>query len=181
MKPSVVSLQGTKATLSLCGCTLIVDEGSLPLLLEREWSLMLTQTTGPYFVTRQPPVRRNTYLHRLIVAASPGDLIDHRDGDTLNNRRSNLRFATPSQNVANSRKQRRRTSSQYKGVYCEGPRTFEAACYFQGKRVFRAFFNNERAAALSYDAVARVLWGEHACVNFPRKDERGCRAESRVA
>ena len=43
-------------------------------------------------------------IHRLITNANDNDIIDHRDGDTLNNRRENLRIATVSQNAMNKKK-----------------------------------------------------------------------------
>ena len=55
-------------------------------------------------------------LHRLIMDAPDGLLVDHRNGDSLDNRRSNLRLATHSQNQCNKRK-RKNTSSRFSGVY----------------------------------------------------------------
>ena len=55
-------------------------------------------------------------MHRLIMKAKKGQMIDHIDGNGLNNQRSNLRFCTHSQNMAN-KKGFKNTSSKYKGVY----------------------------------------------------------------
>ena len=54
-------------------------------------------------------------LHRFIMHPSSGIDIDHRDGDGLNNRRSNLRFASRSQNTQNLRRPKNNKSG-FKGV-----------------------------------------------------------------
>jgi hypothetical protein len=61
--------------------------------------------------------KKKIYMHRLILALPPGRVpeVDHRNGDRTDNRRSNLRLATRSQQCANQRKTR--GSSKYKGVY----------------------------------------------------------------
>ena len=55
------------------------------------------------------------YIHREILNAPNGSLVDHRDGDGLNNIRPNLRLVTRSQNLQNSRRSKRNTSG-HKGV-----------------------------------------------------------------
>lgn len=52
------------------------------------------------FKTR-PSKRRKVYMHRLVMHAPRGKVIDHLDGDGLNNQKSNLRAVTPYQNVMN--------------------------------------------------------------------------------
>ena len=54
-------------------------------------------------------------LHRLIMNAPDGLLVDHKNGDSLDNRRANLRLATHSQNQCNKRK-KANTSSRFMGV-----------------------------------------------------------------
>jgi hypothetical protein len=55
-------------------------------------------------------------MHRAIMNAPANLLVDHRNTDSLDNRRQNLRFATKSQNAFNRRK-RKDTTSQYRGVF----------------------------------------------------------------
>lgn len=90
--------------------------------------------------------------------------IDHRDHDKLNNRLSNLRLATRSQNNANIRKSR--GSSKAKGVYWETKRkSFRAHVRFHGKSIHLGYFDIEDEAAHAYNKKAIELFGEYASLN----------------
>ena len=86
--------------------------------------------------------------------------IDHRDGNSTNNRWSNLRRATPSQNNANRRRPRHNTSG-YKGVYFRWG--FWRACIKRnGRRIYLGVFATPEEAHAAYVAAARKLFGEFA-------------------
>lgn len=95
-------------------------------------------------------------MHRLIMDAKPGQMVDHIDGDFLNNQKSNLRFCTHSQNQANSRR-RGKFSSRYKGVSrCHG-KWVAVLCR---ERLGR--FATEEEAARAYAEAAKKRYGEYA-------------------
>lgn len=113
-------------------------------------------------------------MHRVIIGAAPGTLVDHKDGDGLNNRRNNLRIANYKQNGANTKKTRGR--SKYKGVYWnKRDRKWRAqiggGTTKDGRHIviYLGSFDDERVAARAYDAKAIEMHGEFACPNFPRK------------
>ena len=87
-------------------------------------------------------------------------LIDHRDGDATNNRWINLRRATPSQNIANSRRPRHNTSG-YKGVSLWRGRWRAVICN-NGRLVYLGTFATPEAAHAAYVAAASKLFGEFA-------------------
>jgi Demerecviridae HNH endonuclease len=89
-------------------------------------------------------------------------MIDHRDGDSTNNRWSNLRRATASQNGANSRRRRDNTSG-YKGVLpCRRSRRWRACIRKNGRRMHLGTFATPEAAHDAYVTAARKLFGEFA-------------------
>lgn len=118
-------------------------------------------------VPGKPGRSAHCLLHRFILGA-PDDLqVDHKNGDGLDCRRSNIRIATPSQNSSNIGLTRANTSG-YKGVcWLTGRQTWQAAIKHQGKAHFLGHFQTAEEAARAYDRKARELHGEFARLNFP--------------
>ncbi len=111
---------------------------------------------------------RTVLMHKEIMC-SPDHDIDHRDGDGLNNQRSNLRLATPSQNAMNKGKQtfkKGRPSSKYKGVYWHSRDGHWVAGINVGKkRIEIGIFCTEIDAAMAYDEMALKHYGGFAKIN----------------
>lgn len=104
------------------------------------------------------------YMHRQITSAPKGMDVDHIDGDTLNNMRSNLRIATRSQNLANNRRTLGITG--YRGVTptTSGEKLpLKVMC--RGKLI--GTYADVIEAARAYDAAATKEFGEFAKLNFP--------------
>lgn len=108
----------------------------------------------------------NVYLHRFILKAPKGIDVDHLNGDGLDCRRSNMRLATRSQNIANSRK-RRGCTSRWKGVNWHKA-TGKWLVRVTTKNVCTCIgtFDDERAAAIAYNVAALRLVGEFARLNI---------------
>lgn len=107
-------------------------------------------------------------MHRYLMGEPSGD-VDHRNRDSLDNRRENLRLATVSQNIANGLS--RGGSSKFKGVSLTRGR-WRASLRKNYKTIFLGSFTIEEEAARAHDEAARRLHGEFARVNFPRDGER---------
>ena len=107
-------------------------------------------------------------LHREIMNAPKGKLVDHKNGDSLDNRRSNLRLATRSQNMMNRRKTIVKTSSKYLGVCrLKKKKRWLAQLRCNKKVLLSRSFRNEIDAAHAYDMAAKKYFGEFARLNFP--------------
>jgi len=108
-------------------------------------------------------------MHRMILDAPIGTEVDHKDGDGLNNQRSNLRLCTHQQNGFNQGTQRRKKSSKYKGVYWQKTiGKWIAKIKYNGKMHHIGCYINGIAAAQAYDKEARKHFGEFARPNNPR-------------
>ena len=109
-------------------------------------------------------------LHRLILPPPPGLIIDHRNGKGLDNRRTNLRPATQSQNMQN-RKKRKNSTSKFIGVwFVKAKNRWESSITYQKKRIFLGRFKSEIEAARAYDRAALKYHKDFARLNFPLEE-----------
>lgn len=111
------------------------------------------------------------YLHRLIAGAGTRELVDHIDMDPLNNRTSNLRIATKSQNGANrpdrgADRRRVNGTSLFKGVSWRKHRDcWVAYVHSMGVTKNLGCYEYENDAARAYNQGALEAWGEFARLN----------------
>jgi len=107
------------------------------------------------------------WMHRYILPTPEGMCTDHINNNGLDNRKTNLRLATPAQNARNRRKMAVKTSSKYKGVsYHAGQRKWCAAIRVNGQYKYFGLFQNEIDAAKAYDHAAKKYHKEFAVLNF---------------
>lgn len=105
-------------------------------------------------------------MHRFIMNAPDNMLVDHEDGNPLNNRRSNLRLATMAQNTYN-KKPLVGSTSRFLGVcWDKSKNKWVAQIGFNNTNIYLGRFNVEYEADLAYDKKALELFGEFANLNF---------------
>jgi hypothetical protein len=145
----------------------LVDDDDYQKLSSYNWSANCLG--GRYYAVARLPGKKGVtvLLHRFLLSADSGAYIDHINGDTLDNRRSNLRACTNSQNSRNSRKlATKKTSSKYKGV-CLPKRSKKWLAYItvDRRRINLGSFTTEVEAAKAYNEAAVKLFGEFARLN----------------
>ena len=108
-------------------------------------------------------------LHRVLMERIVGrtltkdEIVDHIDGDGLNNVRSNLRLCTRSQNMWN-KKAHRNTSTGLKGVtFVTGhePRNWKAQIHVGRKNIYLGYHDTPEAAHKAYCDAAQFYFGEY--------------------
>jgi len=141
----------------------IVAAADFERLNKYKWTA--SKGAGTWYARRQSR-GKTIFMHREIMQAPDGLVVDHIDGNGLNNHPRNLRLCTHRQNAYNSRTAR--GTSRYKGV-CYDPDTgkWRASINHRGKHYHLGLFDTEIEAAHAYDAKARALFGEYAYLNFP--------------
>jgi hypothetical protein len=99
---------------------------------------------------------------------SPQSVVDHKNGDKLDNRRENLRICTIAENIRNSKTSTKKgKTSRYKGVYWVGRiKKWVARIHVDRKGLHVGVFTDEAEAARAYDVAARQHFGEFARTNF---------------
>lgn len=110
-------------------------------------------------------------MHQDVLGVKPGLLVDHQDGNGLNNVRSNLRYASQSENQQNRRKSAP-GASRFKGVTVL-PLRYVARIKVGDKTLQLGTFESEEEAARAYDAAAIEHFREFACLNFPESQKPG--------
>ncbi|MHC4517368.1 MAG: HNH endonuclease [Planctomycetota bacterium] len=107
---------------------------------------------------------KDMYMHRMIMRPPKGYIVDHIDGNGLNNRRCNLRVCTHQQNQAN--RGPCGGKSRFVGVFRSRDK-WQAGIQSRGQHYYIGVFNDEVEAAKARDRKAYELHGEYAYLNFP--------------
>ncbi|MEN2465930.1 AP2 domain-containing protein [Ornithinibacillus sp. JPR2-1] len=106
---------------------------------------------------------KTIYLHRFIINAKPREIVDHINGNTLDNRKSNLRIVSIRENVINSSS---RGVSKYKGVSLHKKTgRYRARIVVNGRELSLGYFDREEDAAIAYNIAANEYFGEFARLN----------------
>lgn len=142
------------------GYEAVIDASDAHLVAPWNWHAYISED-GYVYAARG--CGRTLRLHTMLLRAH---LVDHRDGNTLNNRRCNLRAATYTQNAQN-RKRRIDCTSGFKGVGRHGS-GWRARIVVDGRRHSLGTFPAPEEAAQAYDRFAVAHYGEFAVLNFPR-------------
>jgi hypothetical protein len=105
-------------------------------------------------------------LHRVILNLTNSKMQgDHKDCNTLDNRKQNLRECTTIQNSINKRVRKDNTSG-YKGVsWDKQHKLWKAYIYFNKKQIYFGLFKDKIEAALAYNKAASKYFGEFARLN----------------
>jgi HNH endonuclease/AP2 domain len=156
------------------GFEAIVNAKDFKRVSEHLWFVKISYDTAyARRVIRSGGVARYQGLHTYLINPKNGREVDHRNGNGLDNRRSNLRPATHRQNQRNRKKVN--GASKYKGVsWCKRTRRWESYIHVNGKKRLLGHFKVESDAAGAYDKAARIYYRNFASLNFPANGEVGC-------
>lgn len=153
------------------GQVVIVDEQDAHFLRhpKKAWFLKKPTKGSSYYAALSTTLNarhKTLLLHREILGAKVGQVVDHKNLNSLDNRRENLRFCTQRQNVLNTAKRTKRpTSSRFKGVTLRWKK-WEARIRIEGDRLTLGLFEDEVEAAYAYDIACLEHHGEFARTNF---------------
>lgn len=106
------------------------------------------------------------FLHRFIMKPNDSQQVDHKNGNGLDCRKSNLRVCSNSQNQMNKKMYKR---SGLKGVCfdkgMQRRKRYKAGISVNGKRVHLGYYESETSAANAYNNAANLYHGEFAQIN----------------
>lgn len=165
-----ITVEGDIAYVQLTrGKVAIIDAADVPKVAQVYWSAYCTHHL--WYANN----RRLGGMHRIVLGLDKGDprIVDHINGNGLDNRKPNLRLCDTRRNMQNSLKRRvtdsgRVAKSAFKGVTrTKGRSVWRAKISPNGKRIDLGQYPTEVEAARAYDAAARKYFGEFARLNFP--------------
>jgi hypothetical protein len=151
------------------GMVALVDDADYEAL--SHWSWSIHDNGRQMYAKRRSNVAGHdnvVKMHRQLMLPDPGQVVDHINGNGLDNRKANLRIASKSNNGANRSKTIVNTSG-YKGVFWHAQtRKWLVKVKRGGRQHYVGIFSDPIDAALAYDARAIELFGEYARPNFLR-------------
>lgn len=135
-----------------------------------QWKWSLRQTGRQEYAVRidyslKPPICIR--MHRLLAKAPKNMMVDHINGDPLDNRKANLRICTNTQNLWNSKGRAYKSRSGYKGVdFSHSNQKWRARIKVYKKEIYLGCYDKKEEAARAYDRAARSFFREFSRPNF---------------
>lgn len=152
------------------GHVVVIDDDKAPMLSAYTWEFF-DRYRRLSLEAHDPATRRKVQMHRLLVNASAGQIVDHINGNFLDNRLKNSRICDAGQNARN-RQANLAKKTPYKGVAETRGGKFKAYIYLNRRYNNLGTFSDVACAARAYDDAAREHFGDFCCVNFPKSGER---------
>ncbi len=150
------------------GLYAIVDAKNYAWLSRYKWYAQRSDRGNSFYACRTHG-GRSISMHREIMKPPRGMVVDHINGNGLDNREANMRNCTQLQNSQNNR--RASGKSKFRGVFPRGDK-WQAAVQHDGQALYLGLFDDEVEAARARDRKAYELAGEFAYLNFPDEIQR---------
>lgn len=150
----------------------LVDDEDYEFLITKKWHFRKGKGVEGYAIhslhisgSGKERVQIKLRMHRILAGATDEREVDHINGNTLDNRKVNLRLVTSQQNKMNQSV--RRSKSGFKGVYFDASRNkWRAKINLSGKQIHLGQYVTKEEAAKAYDKGALEYFGEYAKLNY---------------
>lgn len=138
----------------------LVDDEDFDRVNQFKW--YAEKKPNSFYARRKDKERKSVYMHRFILNTK--NEVDHKNHDGLDNRKTNLRKCSKSENQRN-KSPKKNGSSKYLGVhFVKNRNKWRAGIGFPNK--FLGEYKTEEEAAIAYNNAARKLHGEFANLNI---------------
>ena len=139
----------------------IIDAEDLEKLSSFHWQAQHTRTKKGFYAVRNDGndskgVRLKVKMHRQIIDCPCGYEVDHINGNTLDNRKSNLRICSHMENIQSQKS--RGGKSQYRGITLHINNLWRARITVNYKRIHLGLFKTEYEAHLSHEEARKKYY-----------------------
>lgn len=150
------------------GLEVLIDDCDFDAVTRNKWCTVRSADKYTWYATRSIKIGdkwKHIKMHRFIMDAPQGVKVDHRDGNGLNNQRSNLRLCTHAQNLMNMRIHNKHGCKGVAYIQSREPRPWLAKIHVNGKLKTIGLFATLIEAASAYNEWAMRYFGEFARLN----------------
>jgi HNH endonuclease len=167
LKRFFVSKDMIKVELSQ-GFTAFIDDGDFELINNYKWHVSLVGSKVKQAMCNTVINGKPTKLsmHRLLMKPLVLEVVDHIDGNPLNNQKCNLRLCSPTENQYN-RPRTINNQSAYKGVWETPSGKFRSYIKVDSKRINLGTFTTAELASKAYKDASKQLHGQFSVYNRP--------------
>ena len=150
--------------LNIKGLNCIFDKEDFPLIMANNVAYARRNSDHTHLMFTSGKYAKK-YVHRILLGVTdPNVIVDHINGNTLDNRKSNLRLSNKSNNAANMLANRTKESGLPKGVYRERE-AFKAQIKVRGIDMYLGHYKTIEEAEAVYKSRADAMFGQHASHN----------------
>jgi hypothetical protein len=147
------------------GQVTLVDDEDYEYLNQWKWRTTYNKSSDTFYALRTSTdnkTHKTIYMHRLLLD-NPDCYVDHINHNTLDNRKENLRLASPSESARN-RRIMKSNSSGYKGVsWNKNARKWVSSIYVDRKCIHLGYFENIEDANIAYRNAAKKYHKDFSC------------------
>lgn len=131
-----------------------------------QWKWYLLKSKCNYYAIRTSrPDNKLIQLHRVVIKAKKGEIVDHINRDKLDNRKCNLRICTISQNNQNSKLNKINKSGFHGVSWHKRVKKYVSQIACNNKKIHIGYYTCKKDAAKAYNAAAIKFHGEFAKLN----------------
>ncbi len=152
------------------GKVALISASDAPLVLQTKWHAKLSGRRQEDWYAHGFRDGKKISMHRLIMKPTSGMQVDHINGNTLDNRRENLRNCTPSQNYCNKTKMYTNNKSGFRGIHWnKKDRQWKVTVTVDGVVHYLGLYEDKMEAVQVRDEAAKRLHGVFASLNNNEK------------
>lgn len=144
------------------GMVTIIDDEDFDIVSRFKW---YAGKCGTYLYAKRDvkinKKKKSIYMHRMLLSTNDRDVkVDHMNGDTLDNRKENLRICSQKENIRNRNSIRKGNKTGLVGITKTRQGTWQSKIGFDGKTIQLGIFKSKEDAAKAYDSAAKKYFGE---------------------